>query len=152
MPRDAANHDTKSQLALPVLFFAFAFFPTAMAQDDTGSNSSTIAIAAAAGAGLCVIVACGTVCKPRCLKKKEEEEIREEVRIIPIGTNVPMNNAAQNASQFWEEEKPKSAAEIFEEGEQASKDHRSNLESEKARKKAQLEARLQARKQKKNKR
>ena len=151
MPSDTVNYDTNFQLHVSTLLLIFAFFPTAMAQDDSGSNSTTIAIAAAVGAGLCVIVACTTVCKPRCLKKKEEEEIQEEVRVIPIGTNVPMNNAAQSASQFWEEEKPKSAAEIFEEGEQASKDHRSNLESEKARKKAQLEARLQARKKKKNK-
>lgn len=114
---------------------------------ERDERNQMIAIVVAIVASLCVLVACRSFCNP--CKKREEEEIREEVRIIPIGTNVPMENANQQAQQFWDEEKPKSAKEIFDEGEQASKDHRNNLDAEKARKKAQLEARLQARKKKK---
>ena len=135
-----------------VFFFSCCVLVYGQDSDDEErkERNQMIAIVVAIVASLIVLIACRSFCNP--CKKREKEEIREEVRIVPIGTNVPMENANQQAQQFWEEEKPRSAKEIFDEGEQASKDHRNNLDAQKARKKAQLEARLQARKKnKKNK-
>lgn len=140
-----------NSLLFTIFINSIIIISTCMAQTTSDENGDTrnemIAIVVGIVAGLCLLVACKSFCNP--CKKRNDEEIKEVVRIIPIGTNVPMGNANQQADQFWEEEKPKSAKEIFDEGEQASKDHRNNLDAEKARKKAQLEARLQARKKKK---